>query len=615
MQANARLKEAREVLRLIKVADWANVQTNGTYKIVQNAGVWSLSSGQETDLEGVFTRQIVISDAYRDLTHKLTTLPAGNYLDPSVKHIAITVSWTSPNISSVVSDYYLMRLDNVPWVQTTDTDFNLGTKTGTAVTNTLGGEIVLGSGGTARSDWCAPSLTLSTTDLPKNGVANAIHAEVGIGTNPNQILTGTGDNSSGISLAHLDVTNSSSPVATIDGTFDGYKTNDVFVQGNYAYIATDSNQKEIVIVDLTQQDANGKYLEIGYYNIDGNDDAFAVAATPTLGFALAGSKLYSFDLKSKIGRREALTNQNLMGVGSEMAVSGNYVYVSESTGSRPLEIIKVESEGKSMSTVAWSTISGQNATDLHINSTHTRAYLATSQGRMYIINTQEPYTGLLPSPISSYNTNGMTPKGITVVTHNKAIIVGSGGSLQYQVVDITTETNPVLCTHGGTVSGGLSIATGVNGIASVQEEDGDTYSYIITGDATSELKIIQGGGGGGGGTYTSAGSFESSILDASHSSMFNRFDVTAISPPPDTTLTYQVSIVDAVGGSCASATYTYVGPDKTTGTYFTTSSQLPLGTAVGYTNPGRCFRYKTYMTTSNSNNTPILYDLSVNYSP
>jgi hypothetical protein len=489
MQATARLRETKEILRLLKEDDWANVASNGIYHLVVSGGVWSVSSGPEASLDNLFTRQINISDAYRDLSGNFAL---GGTLDPSVKHINISVSWTTPLASSVVADYYLMRLENLTWLQTLVADFTPGIQTGTTITNTTGGEIVLGSGGQSLSDWCAPSLSLATLDLPKSGVANAIHAEVGSGSGSNQILTGTGDNSSGVSLAHVTVSNTNPPIPTQDGTFDGYKTNDVFVQGNYAYIATDNNSKEVVIVDLTQRDLAGKYLEVGYYNVDGNGNGTSVAATSSLGFVLSGNKLYSFDLQSKIGKREALTNQNLMGTGSEMEVSGAYVFVSESSGVRPLEIIKVESEGKSMSTVAWASISDQNGVDLAVNFTHSRAYLGTSQGKVYILNTSGSYNGVLPPPMGIYDTGGMTPKGVAVVTNNKAIVVGSGGSLQYQVIDIVNETTPVSC-------GGLSIPSGVNGISSVQEEDGDTYSYIITSDAGSELKIIQGGGGGGGG--------------------------------------------------------------------------------------------------------------------
>jgi len=97
---------------------------------------------------------------------------------------------------------------------------------------------------------------------------------------------------------------------------------------------------------------------------------------------------------------------------------------------------------------------------------------------------------------NGYNTSGMSPTGITAVTGNKAIIVGTGGTNQYQVIRISDETNPILC-------GALQYSTGINGIAAVLQSNGYAYSYIITGDTDAELKIILGGAGEG--NYSSAG--------------------------------------------------------------------------------------------------------------
>ncbi len=96
--------------------------------------------------------------------------------------------------------------------------------------------------------------------------------------------------------------------------------------------------------------------------------------------------------------------------------------------------------------------------------------------------------------------------------------------------------------------------------------------------------------------------------------MFNRFDVTA-TIPVDTTLRYQLALTNPVSGSCTGATYTFVGPDKTSATYFPTSAQIPLGVGVGYTNPAQCLKYRLYATTTNTNNTPIFQDITINYSP
>lgn len=612
IMALGRLREAQEVMRLLKESSWSTIATNGTFHPVLQNNTWSLSPGAETSLDSLFTRTITISDAYRDINN---TLSLSGTLDPSVKHVHISVTWDSPRVGIIDSDYYLMRFENLAWLQTLVTDFDSGTHQGTTTTNVSGGELTLGSGGTALADWCAPSLSLTTIDLPKSGVANAISAQVGTGTNPNKIVSGTGDNASGVSLAYATITNANPPSGSVQGTFDGYKTNGVFVDGGYGYIGTDNNSKEVVIVDLNNTNpVTGKYLESGYFNVPGNGNASAVYVTGNLGFALAGSKLYSFDLSSKSGARTQLSVIDLSGTGAKMVSYGNYLFIAESSGSRALEVVEFSPTGNSLNIRAWFSVSGKTGAAITVNSSGSRGYLATNQGDVYIINTSTPYTGALPIALGTYSTSGMTPKGIRVVTNNKAIVVGTGGTLQYQVIDITNENSPSLCTNNGATSGGLVVGSGINDIDSVQEEDGDTFSYILTGDASAELKVIQGGPGGGGGVYANTGIFESSIFDAGTSVMFNRFDVTG-NTPVDTTLRYQLAITDPVGGSCVGANYSFVGPDKLASSYFTASSSIPLGDTGGYSNPSQCLKYRVYLDTTNSNNAPTVYDLTFNYSP
>lgn len=193
---------------------------------------------------------------------------------------------------------------------------------------------------------------------------------------------------------------------------------------------------------------------------------------------------------------------------------------------------------------------------------------------------------------------------MTVVTGGKAIVVGSGGQ-EYQVITISNESSLTQC-------GGLDIATGVRGVSSVLEADGDTYSYIVTGDASSELKIIEGGPGGG---FSSQGTFESATFDAGASVAFNRF-VAGATKSDQTDITYQVAGAPAVGDSCSGITFTFVGPDGTASTQFATSSAIPLSDdSLGYENPARCFRYKALLTSQDNTQTPVLTDMTINYSP
>jgi len=596
LQAVSYLREAIEAVRTVRNNDWASISVNGIYHPVATPSSWMLTSGNEILEPYRLTRQLEINDTYRNSSGVI--VENGGTLDPSTKKIHASVSWTYPLSTSVESTFYLTRyLGNVASIQTTAADFNLGTNTNTTVTSDSGGEVTLGAGGSG--SWCAPNLSITALDLPKNGVANAVSAIEG------GAFAGTGDNASGVSFANIAITNTKPPVASTVGTFDGFKTNGVFGETNYAYLATDTGSKEIEIIDLTHL-TDGKYSEAGYFNAPGNGRGGSIFALDNIGYMTTENKLYTFDLSSKSGSRPQLGTITLAGTGSKIYVIGNYAYIAISGSSQELQIIQVSSDGRILSAVGQADVDGQSATDVFINSSATRAYLATStsstQKELFIIDISTK-TGDRPT-IGSYESNGMNPKGITVVPGNKAVLVGSGAE-EYQVIDITNEASPTRC-------GGLQINTGINGVSGIIEQDGDAYSYIITGDSTTEFKIIEGGPGG---QYAGTGTFTSNAIDAGSVVTFNRF-ISTFSQPPLTTIQFQIAVANAISGSCTSANYNYIGPDGTSNTYFTTASSIPImNNGQGYVNPGQCLKYKVYLSTSDRSQAPVLYDVSFNYSP
>ena len=202
-------------------------------------------------------------------------------------------------------------------------------------------------------------------------------------------------------------------------------------------------------------------------------------------------------------------------------------------------------------------------------------------------------------------------RSITVFGDSRAFLpaltefpTGSNGE-EYQVLNISTEAAPAYC-------GGLQFASGFNDMTSTVEADGDKYVYLVGSGAGNELKIIQGGPDG---PFLDAGTYESPVIDMGSSATFNRFDVTE-NLPPQTTIQYQVAVADQVSGSCTTANYVFVGPDATTGTKFATGSAIPLNNdGVGFENPGRCLKYRAYLSTSDYNVTPTLLDINFNFSP
>lgn len=554
MEADGLYREAEEAVRSVRDADWINIATNGTYHPVKNGTSWSLVAGSE--VIGDFTRTIQIYD----------TNPA----DISKKVVTITVTWGNILPSVVTSDIYLTRWKNI----TSDI--------------TVSGQLInIGAG-----DWCTPVLTFAALDLPKNGVANGISAIQG------QIAAGTGDNASGISYANVVVTDPAAPAApsaSIEATYDGFKTNDVFTEQDYAYLATDTNSKEVDILNLNSITA-GKYAEAGWYNAPGNGNAASVATSGNVGYMVGnssqeGNKLYNFDLSTKSGSRSSLDTDGitLPGTPTKVVIYGQRAYVT--TGSTSGQLVIADIGNTSNLTIHRTiALAGQGGRSVYINSTGTRAYVVTSQSgsqrELFIVNIDETSTSF-GNTVASYDTNGMDPKGVVLVNLPKVIVVGTGAE-EYQVVDVTDESSPTRC-------GGIEIDTGVNGISTVYTTAQRAYSYIVTGDASTELKIIEGGpgGGGSGGGLT----LESASLDTGHSSIFNRINTVSVTPETGVNVTYQV----AVSTDCSTFNFT--------GNYSTAGGPIPLNI-----NPGQCFKYRATFS-GGTGITNVSTTVRVNYSP
>lgn len=596
--AVALLQQSSEALRSVRERGWSNLSQNGTYHSVASGSAWFLLPGTHT--ENDMTESIIISDVFRDSSGAISS---SGILDPSTKKADIVISWLSPNSSFVQATVYLTRfLDTLSYTESTEAQFNQGVLSSTTVASTNGGEVVLSGGG--HGDWCNPaSFVVGNLDLPQSAAARDVKAVEG------KAFTGTSQSGTG-SFVKINISNTDPPVPTIASTISGYQTNDVFIDGNYAYVATNDINRDVVIIDLTTNQ------QVGYFDDDYLfGTAQGVYVVGNVGYVTIGFRLHTFDLSSKNGERPELDSVVLgfLATGRRFMVVGNYAYVSLNIGLSEMRLVNVANPNN-IRLGAKADVNGEEGQEVYVNSTGTRAYLVTgessSRSEFFIINTnysasQKDSTSFSLSVLGSYNTSGMSPTGVTVVAGNRAIIVGTGGE-EYQVLDIGNESSPIRC-------GGMQVNSGIYGVSSVLEQDGDAYSYIVTGDSSSEFKIIEGGPGGS--QYADSGTFESQIFDVGSSAAFYRAGAT-VTKPSGTDITYQVAVADKVGGACINGTYVYVGPDGTSSTFFQTEGTIPMSDdAADYENPGSCFRYKAYLSTTDSSKTPILHDMTVYYSP
>lgn len=588
------MREATEVVKIIRDSSWSAVETNGTYHPTRSGSTWTLASGSE--IINDITREIVIGDVYRDQNQLI--VESGGTIDPSSKKISINLGWTEPIGSYLSSSFYITRFnDNAVYLQTTEADFQTGTHNGTVVTNTGDGEVILGAGGSG--NWCAPqSNIVGEFDLPGDGNSKDVMAKEG------KALTGTHETSGGTFLG-LNISNDNPPQTTVIFSLPGYETNDVFFKDGFGYFATENTSKDVIIVRLS----TGQ--EVGYFNdTDWFGTAQGVTVHGDVGFVTIGFKLHSFDLSSKFGSRPQIDSESLglLATGYRLQAKNEHAYVALDFGAQEMGIYNVIHNGipGQIIKTGYADVNGASGKEVFINQQELRAYLATSQSgsqdEFFIIDITGD-TGNRPV-LGSYDSGTMDPTGVTLATFNKAILVGTGGE-EYQVIDISDEQNPVRC-------GGIDVDEGIWGVSAVLEDDNEAYSYIMTRDPNAEFKIIIGGPGG---SYASEGYYESAPFDANYSTAFNRIIPTDLTPV-STSATYQIAIVDALNNNCNDPTYTFVGPDGTDQTFYTSESSLLLDdNGSGFENPGRCMKYRVYLSTEDSASTPIMEEMEINYAP
>lgn len=597
--AKGYLDQAVEALRNVRERDWSLVPVSGVYHPTLNTSTWGweLTAGTE-NVDG-FTRRVDIYPVYRamDTGEFVST---GGFLDPASRKAVITVSWGLLDQQKLTLTQFITRYHrNESRFHTLESDFNDGVFVGTALTTDYGnGEIVLGAGG--KGNWCKPGQSvMAEQDLEGQGVANSISALEGL------VYGGTGQNSSGKSLSKVEVSQDNPPQASVAGTLDGYKTNSLFGEENYVYIATDTNDEEVAIISTS----GGSYTKVGWVNAPGVSDASGVFVVGDVGYVINGTNFSTFDLSSRTGNRSIKKTVTLPGNGNSLVVVEDYAYVATSSSSKELQIVNV-SDSNNPVLEGYADLSGGTARDVFVNSTGTRVYLVTSLNggnEIFIVNT-DIKTGSRSVKASS-GSGSMDPKAITVVPGNKAIIVGSGGE-EYQAFNIVEDAE-------GNISlskcGGLDFTFDINDIASVLEGDGDAFSYIATSDASNEIKIIEGGPGG---NYATEGTFESEVIDNFAGDVqFNRFE-TDFDKPEGASIRLQVAVFQPVDGSCSNViSPPYIGPDGTNASFFEQSASVPFYSEVSeYTNPGKCFRYKLFLASNDPNMSPVFKSIKVNLS-
>lgn len=587
--------EIYSALKLLKTDEWFIVTqhtgmgpkhltfTDGKYEILDG-------EGEKDGLKYSFTVDFAKRDNFGNLNDE------GEITDPHTRVIALSIEWTD-NVGkkhTVSPKLYMNDWHVNTFTFTDETDFKKGTHTETTAANVMGGELRLQS--IFYPNWCRPERSMSEYDIPGSATARSVFARQGYA------YLGTRGELTGEPFTKLIIEGVNPITLTVEGTFSGYAINEIYVEGDYAYLATTDDDKEVVILDISSL----PYTEVGYVNTPGSWNAHSVFVKGNIGYVSHSTYVSTFNLDQKTGQRNILNTINVslfpwIAAVSQIYVKDNYLYGVLNWDWYEFAIIDVTNP-HSMKLISRTSVNNQQVYDMYISEDGNRAYFGTNisnyEDEFFIIDISTK-KGARPI-IASVNTD-MTVRALSVVEGgNVAILVGTGGQ-EYQVYNIAHETNPIKC-------GGMQIDNGIYDIDSLTDPQGNAFSYIVTGDTNNEFKIIRGGPGGGdedtGNGYVPSGNYLSIISDSksTNSTYYSLYLLTQIPEGTSMEIQYRVSDSPTMAGA------QWRGPDGTPATFFSTTGVyfLPEGTK------GRYFQYKVNFT-GDTVSTPLLEELVVSY--
>lgn len=248
------------------------------------------------------------------------------------------------------------------------------------------------------------------------------------------------------------------------------------------------------------------------------------------------------------------------------------------------------------------TYSSNGAGQIPLNNIEWDTYTPTLTGSTYEIYGSSPIlqTNILPNTSQTFTfiLGPNTSNSFLAIVKDAATgnpIEGASVRLQNSGlgVDITRFT-------GGSVwsqqnwSGGSGQVNFVNPTKYYQDN-----GNIAVGGTPSGLRLRKSGG-----KYLTPGTLTSSTFDTGTTVT----TYTTITWQP-TSQTQSTSISFQIATNNDNATWNFIGPDGTAGTYYTTP-----GTTMSSThNNNRYVRYKVYLATTNTSQTPVLTSLNINY--
>jgi type II secretory pathway pseudopilin PulG len=564
-----------------------SVLVAGDYSVDLVGDTWTISAGSQL-IDGKYTRNINISNVERENIgngHAYGDIvPSGN-ADPDTKKISVTIDWQSRTGSAKqeVLETYIHRWASDRWVHTdwgggsgqaSWSDETMFYTKDSGIDISIDGIVTLQSG---FLDWneATTTATFNTTgDKDDNDVYELDDIAYLV----------TQNNSSGHEFYVIDVSDIYNPFL-LDSLNIGSTVSSVVVQGDYAYISTSRNTRELQVIDVSDP---SDVFRSGEYNLPDSSNAKDLQVYNNEIYIVQDDDLYSFSINNP-GDPLPLGSIGVDDDAEELFISGQYAYIATEDSDKELQIVEITNPTSLTIVGQYDLPDSLDATDVFVRGN--RAYVSTKENssgsEFFVLDISDPEN---PSYLGEYEV-GETVHSFSIV--GPYALLGTNLSNQeLKVIDISF---PVTITEVSSFDlDGYVLGMSANCSIIYAATSNDQGEFFIISTEVVDCD------------YADFGTLESSTYDTgSDQVVYNWISWSGIQPT-DTEVRFQIATSVNSGGP-----WNYVGPDATSGTYYTTSEEY-----INYTNhqDERYLRYKLFLESEAAWQVPILEEAIISYS-
>lgn len=579
--ANYLNQEALEASASIRNRGWKNL-TIGTHGFDNTSSYWDFAGTSNTI--GQYSRRLIVDTVNRDENDDIVDI--GGTLDPDTKKLTIQTTWpiTPTRSGSTSFETYLTNWRSTKWLQTTQADFNQGTLTNAVVTANSDGEVELASGtNNASKNW--------PFDVPTNYTYNSTLIDV-IASNA-QLASQSTVTSNG--TINPDFTSTLLPWTYTDWNQDQGEVNVTGIQrssggnpGGYAHLRIPSG-KEDEVGGFFQQS-----FQITKDNPDLGTVSFDWRVSDFSGTPIT-LQAYAF--------LDTVPGEPL--IGTEIWSSGEIIGIT-SWSTKNIDITsRIASQGTYyLKLAAWVETGNNNTGRFDFNFDNVSAHWEKAAGSSY------PITDPTIEPTTSFSDSNLT----AWTGFSETSLKDAGGEIYYQLSDDNGATwqfwNGLVWATAGASDYNTATVVDTNIPTFPTTNQQLLFKSFLSSDGAAQVQlddVTVSYESQSGGTFELTGTYDSPTYDTtSVIALYNYIEWT-ITTPPSSSIEFQIRTADTQANLSGA---TWVGPDGTNGTRYSTSGEeitLDPG-ALG----NRWVQLRAYLTGDGSV-TPILEEVTIDY--